>query len=392
MKLRTIRDLDVNGKTVFVRVDYNVPIEGGVVGDDLRIRASFETINYLLERGCKLVLASHLGRPEGIPNPEFSLAPVAAKAGELLGKEIKFIGDCVGQDVKAAALALMPGEILLLENLRFHAEEEANDPEFAKQLAELAELYVDDAFAAIHRAHASISGVPAILPGGIGFLIEREVKYLTEAIDSPKRPLMAVIGGAKLETKVELVNALLPKVDELLIGGEMANTMLAALGTPIGKSKYEPEEKGLASKVIDNAAASGKDLLLPTDVVVAPQVDKGDGAKTVEVTHVESNDIIVDIGAASIDAALEKIQTGGTVIWNGPLGITEVPEFQAGSLRLAKGIIAAGVTSIIGGGDTADFVDGAGLHDQFTFVSTGGGASLELMSGKELPGLQALQT
>lgn len=381
----------MQGKRVLVRVDYNVPIKNGAVDDTLRITASFETINYLLERGAKIILVSHLGRPEGKPATEFSLAPVAVKAAELLGKPIGFVKDCVGPEAEVAANALQSGEIILLENLRFHQQEEANDPAFAAQLAALAEVYVDDAFACVHRAHASISGVAALLPSGAGFLVEREVQTITEALEDPKRPLLAVIGGAKLETKVELLDNLLPKVDAALIGGEMANTMLAALGTNIGASKYEPAEKGLAAKVIDDATRLGKELILPSDVVVATQVSEAADAKLIDTMRVGAGEMIVDIGPASVDTALEKIKGGGTVIWNGPLGITEIAKFAEGSLRLAKGIIASGATSIIGGGDTADFIDKAGLHDKFTFVSTGGGASLELMSGKTLPGLKVLE-
>jgi phosphoglycerate kinase len=390
MKLRTVRDLDVKGKLVFVRVDYNVPIENGEVSDTLRITASFETIKYLLDQGCRLVLASHLGRPDGKADPKLSLAPVAAKASALLGQEIKFVSDCIGVEAEKAAKALAPGQIILLENLRFHAGEEANDPEFAAKLAALAEAYVDDAFACVHRAHASIVGITTHMPSAAGFLVENEVQQLSQAIENPKRPLLAVIGGAKLETKVELLDNLLSKVDEVLIGGEMANTMLAALGTPIGHSKYEPEEKGLARKVLDDAEQQDKEIMLPTDVIVADEISAKATARTIDAAQVAATDYIVDIGPRTVDTALAKLDDGGTVIWNGPLGITEIEQFSAGSLRLAKGIIASGATSIIGGGDTVDFIDAAGLHDKFSFVSTGGGASLELMSGKQLPGLKVL--
>lgn len=391
MKLPSLTNLDVKDKTVVVRVDYNVPIENGLVGDPLRIEASFETLRYLLEHNCRLVLMSHLGEPKNGPDPALSLKPVAEKAAELLGQPIIFVPDCVGPQVEAAIKAMQPGDIVLLENLRFHAEETANDADFAKILASYGEVYVDDAFAVLHRAHASVVGVPSLLPHAAGFLVQKEVETITEALEKPKRPLLAVIGGAKISTKIELLNNLLPKVDHLLIGGAMANTFLAALGAPIGKSLEEADEKQVAQQILAKADNQGIEVILPSDVVVAKAVEKGAAAKTVPAVHVESDDFIVDLGPETVDAALNTIKDGGTVIWNGPLGITEIEQFSTGSKRLADGIIASGAHSIIGGGDTADFIDGIGLHDKFSFVSTGGGASLELMSGKALPGLTALQ-
>ncbi len=390
MKLKTIQDLDVKHKTVLVRVDYNVPIKDGVVDDSLRIEASFETLYYLLERDCRLVLISHLGEPKDGPDPIFSLKPVAAKLAELLGRAVTFVPDCVGEQVEEQIRQLTPGGIILLENLRFHPGETANDPEFAKTLAGYGEVYVDDAFAVLHRKHASVATVPTMLPSGAGFLVQKEVATIRDTIDNPKHPVLAVIGGAKIETKIDVINNLLAKVDHLLIGGEMANTFLAALGTPVGKSLLEANEKQVAQNILDKASDHGMNIILPTDVVVAKAVDESAEARTVEVTGVQTDDIIVDLGPATVDTALATLD-GGTVIWNGPLGITEIEQFGQGSRRLADGIIASGAFSLIGGGDTADYLDKSGLHDKFSFVSTGGGASLELMAGKPMPGLEALQ-
>ncbi len=390
MKLKTIQDLDVKHKTVLVRVDYNVPIEDGQVDDSLRIEASFETLRYLLERDCRLVLISHLGEPKDGPDPKLSLKPVAARLADLLGRPVTFVPDCTGEPVEQAIHNLQPGGIILLENLRFHPGETANDPEFAKTLASYGEVYVDDAFAVLHRKHASVASVPALLPSAAGFLVEREVKTITETIDNPKHPVLAIIGGAKITTKIEVINNLLAKVDHLLIGGEMANTFLAALGTPIGKSLFEAEEKQVAQNILDKGSGHGLNIILPTDVVVAKAIDASAEARTVAVTGVQPDEIIVDVGPDTIDTALEEVDKG-TVIWNGPLGVTEIEQFSQGSKRLADGIIASGAFSLIGGGDTADFVDKAGLHDEFSFISTGGGASLELMAGKPMPGLDALQ-
>lgn len=390
MKLKKIQDLDVKGKTVLVRVDYNVPIKNGEVDDTLRIEGSFETLRYLLERDCKIVLISHLGEPKNGPDPALSLAPVATKAAEMLGQPIGFVPDCLGDAAVAAIKALPPKGIVLLENLRFHPEETANDQEFAKTLASYGEVYVDDAFAVLHREHASVATVPKLLPSAVGFLVAREVETITEAINNPKKPLLVVIGGAKISTKIAVINNLLPKVNNLLIGGAMANTFLAALGTPIGKSLQEADQKQVAKNVLDTAAAHGVQVVLPTDVVVAKAVEASAEARTIAVTDVAPDDIIVDLGPQTVDAALALI-AGGTVIWNGPLGVTEIKQFSAASLRLAQGIIDNSSHSVIGGGDTADFVDGAGLHDKFSFVSTGGGASLELMSGNPMPGLAALE-
>lgn len=390
MNKKTIRDIDLSGKTVLVRVDYNVPIKDGKVGDPLRIKASFDTINFLLEQKCKIVLMSHLGRPDGKVDLKYSLEPVAKKAAQLLDHPIAFIDDCVGSRVEETAAALKPGQILLLENLRFHPAEEANDPSFAKQLASLGEVYVDDAFAAIHRAHASTVGVTKYLPAVSGLLVEREVNTITAALVSPKRPLVAVVGGAKVSDKIAVLSNLLGHVEVLIIGGAMANTFLAAEGYNIGKSRFEPDQIETAQRISREAADGGVDLVLPVDVVVTHKIDPTSSGRNAGLMEVEDNDIIVDIGTRTIERVGPPIHLAATVIWNGPLGITEIPAFANGSIQLAKSVMDSQATSIIGGGDTAGFIDDAGWHDKFDFISTGGGASLELMAGKPLPGVDAL--
>jgi phosphoglycerate kinase len=390
MKLKTVHDLNLKNKKVLLRVDYNVPIAHGVVGDPLRIEGSFDTIRYLLDQNCALVLCSHLGRPDGKVVPELSLAPVAKKASAMLGKPITFIPETVGPQATAAAKSLQGGEIILLENLRFNPEEEANDPGFARQLAELAEVFVDDAFAAIHRAHASTVGVTELLPSAAGLLVDKEVETITGALQKPKKPLVAVVAGAKVSTKISVLNNLLKYVDRLVIGGAMANTFLAARDVKVGKSKFEPDYTDQAKEIMGAAKEQQVELVLPDDVVVAKSVEKGPG-HLVHVDEVADDDFIVDLGPGTVARVLNPLDFHGTVIWNGPLGITEVPEFAHNSILLADNIIESGADCIIGGGDTAAFVDEAGLHDKFTWVSTGGGASLELMAGNELPGLKVLE-
>ncbi len=388
MRKATVRDYNLAGKKVLLRVDYNVPIENGQVKDSLRIRASFGTINYLLDQNCSIVLISHLGRPDGKPNQEFSLAPVAVEAAKLLGHPIKFIPGTIGDQAKQAAQDLQPKEIILLENLRFDPREEKNDPEFAKELASLGEVFVDDAFAVIHRAHASTVGVTKFLPALCGLLVEKEVTTITEALENPKRPLLAMIGGAKISDKIEFLDRLLSKVDMMVIGGAMANTFLAAKGSPIGKSIYEPDQVGAAKKILEESKV---DLVLPIDVVVADNLRPPKNVRTLRsVAEVSANDIIADLGPESVETTCQKLMEAGTVIWNGPFGLTEIPEFAKASLELAHCLGDSEAKTIIGGGDTAEFIDAANLHDKFDLVSTGGGAALELMAGKELPGLEAL--
>lgn len=389
MKLRTLKDLKLKGKTVLVGVDYNVPVSSGIVGDPLRIEASFATIHHLHAQRCKIVLVSHLGRPGGKVVPEMSLAPVAKMAGEMLGRQVQFVPECVGPQAEAAVKAMAPGEIVLLENTRFHKGEEKNDPKFAAQLASLGEAFVDDAFANIHRDHASVTGVAKLLPSAAGCLVEKEVHHILEALQHPTRPLVAVVGGAKVSTKIEVLENLIKHVDKLAIGGAMANTFLAAQGYPVGKSLVEPEFYKEAKRLIKLCAQSKVELVLPLDVMVSKSREHGQG-HVVGLKEVAANDYIVDLGPKTVAAILHPLEFHGSVIWNGPLGITEVPAFAHHSRQLAENIIESGAKCIIGGGDTAAFIDSEGLHDKFSWVSTGGGASLELMAGRELPGLKVL--
>ena len=393
---KTIRDYDVQGKRVLVRVDYNVPMADGQVADDFRIEASFDTLKYLLEKGCSLVLMSHLGEPKGTPEVKYSLKPVAARAAELLDRQITFYDDCVGAEVEAAALALKPGEIMMLENVRFHQEELDNSPEFAAKLAKLGEVYVNDSFAVDHRKQASVTAVAAILPGLEGLLVEKEVNYITGALETPDRPLVAVLGGAKVSTKIPMLENLIPKVDVIMLTGPIANTFSLAMGNEIGKSIAEPDMVETAKNLIKLAKTENTKLLLPDEVLVSKSLEAPQDLRTVLLTEVLADDYIVDATSAYANRLGKEIfefldlNGTGTVIWNGPLGITEVEAFSHGTRAMAEAIAAVKGTTIIGGGDTASFVDENKLHDKFTWVSTGGGASLELMSGKSLPGVDAL--
>jgi phosphoglycerate kinase len=390
MSFKTIRDLNVKNKKVLVGVDYNVPVSSGIVGDPLRIEASFETIRYLLDHNCSLILISHLGRPGGKRDPALSLAPVAKKVSEMLGQQVAFVPDCVGPQAQAAASGLQSGEIILLENTRFHKGEDANDPAFAKELAGLCELFVDDAFANLHRNHASVVGVPEYLPSAAGFLVEKEVSAIEGALKHPVKPLVAVIGGAKVSTKIAVLDNLIKHVDRLVIGGAMANTFLAATGSKVGKSLVEPDFFAEVKRIMKDAKKEGVELVLPEDVIVAKTKDHGPG-HLVELKKVADDDLIVDVGPKTVAHVLNPFDFHGSVLWNGPLGVTEVPDFAHNSRVLADNIIESGAKSIIGGGETAAFVDSEGLHSKFSWVSTGGGASLELMAGNELPGLKALE-
>ena len=396
MAKQTVRDIDVEGKRVLVRVDYNVPLKDGEVGDTLRIEASFPTIAYLLQHNCRIILMSHLGRPGGRVVEQFSLETVAKKAAELLRHEITFVPDCVGPEVTSAVGVMKAGEIILLENLRFHSEEEANDDSFSAQLAALADVYVDDAFAVIHRAHASTVGVTKHLPSVAGLLVEQELEHIGGAIDRPNRPLAAIVGGAKVSTKLELLRSLVPKVDILVIGGAMANTFYKAQGLEVGLSLVEDDLVDVANELLSQAVIENTELLLPEEIVVSTSLTEPKDVRITTVNNVRSNEYIVDaspkIAQRLRDAMFEVLDFDGrgTVVWNGPVGIDEVPAFASGSKALAEVIIGMNGISVIGGGDTAAFVDGAELHDKFTWVSTAGGASLELMSGLVLPGVAAL--
>jgi len=380
--LRTLDQLDVQGKTVLLRTDYNVPVQDGRVHDDFRIRASLPTIQYLLKKNCRIIIVSHLGRPDGKPDPQYSLEPVAKRLTDIVRHKVVF----------AKAVSDIAGDqITLLENIRFDSREEANDSSLAQELAGLAEVYVDDAFAVIHRAHASIVGPTSLLPSAAGLLVQQEVEALQGVLAHPKKPFLAVVGGAKVVDKIEFIEQLIKKATALFVGGAMANTFLASQGIAIGASKFEAEELAEAKRLLATARRNNVRVILPTDVVVTKKIEAGASSQTINLSDIAPDDIIVDIGPKTIKVALDTLKKEGSVLWNGPLGVDEIPEFAKGTLKLARGIIASKAYSVIGGGDTADALDKAGLHKKFSFVSTGGGAALELLAGKELPGLRVLE-
>ena len=391
MNKKTIRDLSFKGKRVFVRVDYNVPMDkAGNITDDTRISATLPTLRYLLEQGASLILGAHFGRPKNGPAPEFSLAPVATHLSSLLGKEVKFAADCVGPVAEAAAQALQPGEVLMLENLRFHSEEEKNDPLFAKGLAALADIAVNDAFGVSHRAHASVEGITKFLPAVAGFLMEKELDFLGRAVTNPERPYVAIIGGAKVSDKIGVIANLLTKVDALLIGGGMANTFIAAQGFSVGKSLVEPDKIPLAKDLIAQAKTSGVKLLLPSDVVVAKKFAADAANRVVAVDAIGPEEMALDIGPASSAAFAEALANAKTIVWNGPMGVFEMDAFAKGTEFVAQAVAHSQAVSIVGGGDSVAALEKVGLADQITHISTGGGASLEFLEGKVLPGVAAL--
>lgn len=381
---KTIRDIDVKGKKVLVRTMLNAPIKDGKVSDTMRLKAAAPTISYLLEQGASLILISHHSHENQ------SLEPVAEALEDILNHSIKFIPSSIDAEVERAIKALKPLDIIMLENLRFHPEEEANDDEFAKTLAGYGDVFVEDDFTTCHREHASLVGIPKYVPAVAGLNVELEVTTITKALENPKQPLIAITGGAKVSTKIPILSFLLKKVDAVFVGGAMANTFLAAQGKSVGKSLVEPDQIELTKQIMEDATSQNKTLLLPKDVVVAKELDPPIDVRTISVDEINEEDIIADIGPETVEQLDEIIKPEGTVIWNGPAGIFETPEFYAGTKALADKIISSGAFSLVGGGDTCDFVDNAGLHDKFGFVSTGGGASLELMSGKKLPGVEAL--
>ena len=389
---KTVKDVDVRSKRVLVRVDYNVPLDAnGNVSDDKRITASLPTINYLLEQGARIILCSHLGRPKGEVKKEFSLAPVAKRLKELLpGVNIYFASDCIGEEAERKAAALKDGEILLLENLRFHKEEEKNDPEFAKKLASLAEIYVNDAFGTVHRAHASTAGVAAYLPAVAGFLIGKELSIMGGALENPERPFVAILGGAKVADKIGVITNLLNKCDTLLIGGGMAYTFLKAMGYEIGDSLLDAESIDLAKQLMETAKQKGVKLLLPVDTVVAKAFAADAEHMTVASNAIPAGWQGLDIGEKTRELFAAEIKNAKTVIWNGPMGVFEFPEFAKGTEAVAKACAECGGTTIIGGGDSASAVKKLGYADKMTHISTGGGASLEFLEGKVLPGVAAL--
>jgi phosphoglycerate kinase len=387
----SVRDLDVRGRRVFVRVDFNVPLAGGAVADDTRLRAALPTLAHVLERGGRPIAASHLGRPRGRPAPDLSLRPVAARLADLLGRPVRLAPDCVGAAVERQATALPPGEVLLLENLRFHAEEEANDDGFARALAALADLYVNDAFGAAHRAHASVVGITRHLPSpAAGLLMEREITALRRLRERPEKPYVALLGGAKVSDKIGLVHGLIGRVDALLIGGAMAYTFLKARGVPVGASRVEPDRLEAAEAIMARASASGVRLHLPIDHVIARSPEPGEESRVTSGPEIEAGFCGLDIGPRTRAAYAAEAAAARTILWNGPPGRFEVPPYDAGTRALAEAIAASPAYSVVGGGDSAAAVGRLGLAARFGHVSTGGGAAIEYLAGGDLPGLAAL--
>lgn len=395
MAKKTVKDLaDVRGKRVFVRVDFNVPMEEGRITDDVRIRESLPTIKYLIGHGARVILASHLGRPKGKPVPSMSLAPAAARLGELLGAEVRMAPDCAGPETEKMAQDLPEGGVLMLENVRFHPEEEKNDAAFAQKLAALADIFVLDAFGSAHRAHASTEGITKHVPQSVaGFLVEKELKYLGAALADPARPFVGILGGSKVSTKIDVISSLLDKVDVLLLGGGMTYTFVKAQGGTIGSSLFEPDTLDVAKKTLETARAKDKQMILPVDSLVCKSTEKPD--PNVERKFVASDKIPdgwmgVDIGPKTTDIFLAEIAKAKTVVWNGPVGVFEIDEFAGGTKAIAQALANSNATTVIGGGDSAAAVLKFGLSDKMSHISTGGGASLEFLEGKTLPGIAAL--
>jgi phosphoglycerate kinase len=390
-----IESLQPAGRRVLVRVDFNVPVKDGKVTDDTRIAGAIPTIRDLADRRARVILMSHLGRPKGGPEPKYSMKPVAVRLAELMGRPVAFANECVGPEAEAMAGRLGDGEVLLLENLRFHPEEEANDPAFARQLAKLGEMYVNDAFGTAHRAHASTEGVAHLLrPAVAGILMQKELEYLGRALDEPNRPFAAVLGGAKISGKVDVITALLGKVDRLLIGGAMMFTFLRAQGRPTGRSLVEVDRIEMAKEVLDAAARRNVEFVLPVDCVVSSAVDGSAPGHAVALEAMGGSDIGVDIGPETVRRFADRLKDARTVLWNGPMGIFEVPAFAAGTLGIARALAGGasrGATVVVGGGDSVAAVQQTGLADQFSHLSTGGGAALEFLEGKVLPGVAALE-
>lgn len=392
MNKASIEEIEVRGKRVLVRVDFNVPMdEDRRITDDTRIKAAIPTINNLLARGAKIILATHLGRPKGKRDPKYSLGPVAVHLSRLLGREVIMAKNCIGDEVISLVARLAEGEIMLLENVRFYAEEEKNDPDFAKKLADLADIYVDDAFGTAHRSHASTEGIARYIPAYAGLLMKRELDIMGKALEDPDRPFMAVIGGAKVSDKIGVIANLLHKVDILVIGGAMSNTFLQAQGHEMGKSLVEPDRIALAREILDQAGELGVKLLLPVDVIVAKKFAPDAPARIVKVSGIEADDLALDIGPQSAGIFSKEIESCGTVIWNGPMGVFEMEPFAGGTQKIAQAMAKCRGTTIIGGGDSIAAAEKMGVAEKISHISTGGGASLEFLEGKILPGIAVLK-
>ena len=392
MNKKTVRDIDVAGKKVLVRCDFNVPLDGetGTITDNRRIRAAIPTIQYLIDHNAKVILCSHLGRPKGEVNPKYSLKPVAVELSKLLGKEVKLAKDVIGEDAQKLTSEIKEGEVVLLENVRFHKEEEKNDPEFAKKLASFAEIYVNDAFGTAHRAHASTAGVADYLPAVSGFLIEKELEFLGSSLENPERPFVAILGGAKVSDKIGVIENLIEKVDTLIIGGGMAYTFYKAQGHHIGTSICEEDKLDLATSLLKKAEEKGVKLLLPVDNHVSSEYSNDGEDRFVESTEIPEGFMGLDIGPKTIENFKNAIKNAKTVLWNGPLGVTEFSKFAEGTRAIATALAESDAVTIIGGGDSAAAVEKMGLADKMTHISTGGGASLEFLEGKVLPGIDCL--
>jgi len=390
MNKKTVRDIDAAGRRVLVRVDFNVPQDAeGNITDDTRIRAALPTLQYLIDQGAKTILVSHLGRPKGVTD-SLRMDPVARRLSELLGRTVTKVNDCIGQEVALAVSRMQNGDILLLENVRFYKEEEKNDPDFARNLASIADIYVNDAFGTAHRAHASTEGVAHLLPAVAGFLMEKEIGYLGRALSNPERPFVAVLGGAKVADKIGVIENLISKVNSLLIGGGMAFTFLKALGKEIGKSLLDADSLDLARELMEKAKQAGVAFALPVDVVAADKVEEGASSQVVSVDAIPADMIGVDIGPETVQRFGAVIQNAKTVVWNGPMGVFEIKAFATGTEGIAHAMAASGATTIVGGGDSAAAVEQLGYADKIAHISTGGGASLEFLEGKALPGVVAL--
>jgi phosphoglycerate kinase len=391
LKKLTVEDMDLKGKRVFIRVDFNVPLDDNLmITDDRRIRGALPTINFCIDEGAKVILASHLGRPKGQPNPKLSLAMVAKRLQRLLNKEVGFVDDSIGSDAERAVASMRPGDVLVLENLRFHPGEEKNDPGFAKKIASLADCFVNDAFGASHRAHASIVGIAEHIPAGAGYLLKKEIEYLQGMVSNPVRPFVAILGGAKVSGKIGVLENLADKVDKVIVGGGMAFTFIKAMGHEIGDSLVEPDMLELAERIMTTLKKNNVKFYLPVDCVIAEHTDSTAETKIVTTQEIPRGWKALDIGPASSKLFSEVIENAKTIIWNGPMGMFEVDAFSRGTFALARAVADAYALTIIGGGDTDLAVHRAGVSDSISFISTGGGASLQLLEGKELPGLVAL--